>query len=271
MTSTIQKDPPETETSLSKAIRLLPLVAERNATGVNLSSVSRLAGLSTATTRRLLQGLVDGGLLSFDPYAKTYYLGAGVFDLARAPGSPHTYDSVRIALRGTLAEVTAATGEETYLSVRVGDDALCIENLPGRLPGFGNTLTPGSRRPLGAGAGSAALLAALPREERERIINRSAERYSRYGNLNTDLVRQVVKRWDTKHYTVNKALIIPGVAALSVAVFSGETLVAALSVAGKEDRMQPKRHAEMAEIMNHALNRVGYTTRPPAKIQTNNS
>ena len=81
------------ETSLSKAIRLLPLVAARNDTGVNLTSVARLAGLSTATTRRLLQGLVQGELLSFDPYAKTYYLGTGVFDLMRAPSSPSAFDT----------------------------------------------------------------------------------------------------------------------------------------------------------------------------------
>ena len=48
------------ETSLAKAIRLLPIVAARNASGVTLSTVARKANLNTATARRLLQGLVEG-------------------------------------------------------------------------------------------------------------------------------------------------------------------------------------------------------------------
>ena len=92
-----------TETSLAKAVRLLPVVAERNATGVNLTTVARKANLKTATTRRLLQGLVDGGLLSFDPYSKIYTLGIGLFDLAGAPGSPRQFDAIRMKLHPALA------------------------------------------------------------------------------------------------------------------------------------------------------------------------
>lgn len=246
------------ETSLSKAIRLLPLVAARNDTGVNLTSVARLAGLSTATTRRLLQGLVQGELLSFDPYTKTYYLGTGIFDLMRAPGSSSAFDTLRLSLRDTMAEVAAVVGETVYLSVRVGDDALCIERVSRASRLSRNTLAPGARRPLGAGAGSAAILAALPVSERDRLIERNTERYLRYGALNADTVRAVAQHWAEQRFTVNNAQIIPGVSALAVAVFDGDIPVAGLSVAANLEHFPADRQVEVFEIMARALSRVGY-------------
>ena len=158
------KDDHEThapETSLSKAIKLLPIIAKRNAVGVNLSTIAKKANLTNSTARRLLQGLVDGGLLSFDPYSKVYTLGIGLFDLAGADGSPREFDSLRVSLRPVLEEVAAITGETAYLSVLFGDEALCVDKVPGARTLYESTLQIGSRRPLGVGAGSTAVLAAL--------------------------------------------------------------------------------------------------------------
>ncbi len=249
------------ETSLAKAIRLLPIVAERNASGVTLSTVARKANLTTATTRRLLQGLVDGGLLSFDPYSKIYTLGIGIFDLAGAPGSPRQFDALRMELQPALAETATITGETAFLSVPFGDEALCVDAAGDTTALSANTLKVGARRPLGVGAGSAALLAALPEAECDRYIAANTEVYSRYGELNAAEVRRLVRHWREHRWLINVSIIIPEVGAIAVAVFdkSGQ-LRAALSVAALQSHLGRGRRQEIVNVMTAALNRVGYRT-----------
>jgi len=249
------------ETSLAKAIRLLPIVAERNATGVTLSTVARKANLTTATARRLLQGLVDGGLLSFDPYSKIYTLGIGLFDLAGASGSPRQFDDVRMELRPALAETAAITGETAYVTVPFGDEALCIDTATGSYPLSANTLKVGSRRPLGVGAGSAAILAALPDDACDHLIASNSEVYGRYGDLTVAEVRRMVRHWREHRYLVNNSIIIADVSAIAVAVFdrSGR-LKAGLSVSALKSRLGSARRKEIVDVMTHALNRVGLKT-----------
>jgi DNA-binding IclR family transcriptional regulator len=249
------------ETSLAKAIRLLPIVAERNASGVNLSTIARKAGLTPATARRLLQGLVDGGLLSFDPYSKIYTLGIGLFDLAGAPASPRQFDGLRLRLRSAVEETAAVTGDTVYVTVPHGDEALCIDTASGADPISTNTLHVGSRRPLGVGAGSAALLSALPEERRERVIAAHREAYGRYGALSPAGVRAMVAHWQRHRYVVNHSVIIPDVGAVAVAVFD-EThrLIAGLSVSALKSRLTPARCETVVGAMTAALIRTGFKT-----------
>jgi DNA-binding IclR family transcriptional regulator len=250
-----------TETSLAKAIRLLPIVAERNATGVNLSTVARKANLTVPTARRLLQGLVDGGLLSFDPYSKIYTLGIAIFDLASAPGSPQEFGARRMDLHPALAETAMITGDTAYLTVLFGDEALCIDRASGASPLSANTLQVGSRRPLGVGAGSAAILAALPEKRRDQLIRSNSETYGHYGELTVAEVRRMVAHWQEHRYLVNNSIIIPGVSAIAVAVFDGsDQLVAGLSVSTLKSRLGPQRRKDIVTVMTDALHRAGFKT-----------
>jgi len=250
-----------TETSLAKAVRLLPIVADRNATGVNLSTVARKANLTIPTARRLLQGLVDGGLLSFDPYSKIYTLGIGLFNLAGAAGSPRDFDALRLNLFPALTEISVITGDTAYLTVPYGDEALCISTFSGASPLSSNTLKVGSRRPLGVGAGSAAILAALPQDRCLQLISSYADTYGHYGDLTVAEVRRMVQQWRDHRYLVNNSVIIPNVSAIAVAVFDeAERLLAGLSVSTVSSQLGPQRQRDIVTVITDALRRVGYKT-----------
>ena len=88
-----------------------------------------------------------------------------------------------------------------------------------------NTLQVGSRRPLGVGAGSAAILAALPENRCDRLISSNSEVYGRYGDLSTAEVRSMVRHWRKHRYLVNNSIIIPDVSAIAVAVFESGRLI----------------------------------------------
>ncbi|MFX0541578.1 IclR family transcriptional regulator [Roseovarius sp. S4756] len=250
-----------TETSLAKALRLLPIVAERNATGVNLSMVTRRAGMTTATARRLLQGLVDGGLLSFDPYSKLYFLGAEFVRMSRLAGSPQAFERLRNDMHGCLTHIAEQTGDSAFLSVISNGEALCIEKITGSHPISVNTLTVGARRPLGVGAGSLALLAAQESDQRQIIIDENARRFLRYGRLTATAVKRALARWQKDGYVFNSSLIIDGVSAIGLPVFDERgDLVCAVSVGTINARMRPERRAEVAAIIKSALGDIGYKT-----------
>lgn len=250
-----------TESSLAKALRLLPIVAERNSEGVNLSTVTRRAGLNTATARRLLQGLVDGGLLSFDPYSKLYFLGVEFVRLSRLAGSPHAFERLRGDMRDCLIEIADLTEDSAFLSVVSNGEALCIDKAAGSHPISVNTLDVGARRPLGVGAGSLALLAGHDAVARQAIIEENSRRYLRYGRLNAEAVKRAVGRWQKAGYVFNNSLIIDGVSAMGLPVFDESAdLLCAVSVGTINARMRPERRAEVAGIIRRAVNSIGYET-----------
>ncbi|TNB47778.1 helix-turn-helix domain-containing protein [Martelella lutilitoris] len=253
--------PEQSESSLVRACRLLPIIAERNRTGVNLSTISRLADLHPATTRRLLQGLVEGGLLSFDPYSKLYHIGLNVFRMASTAGSPQQFEALRQQLRPAADEIAARTGDTVFVSVRVGSDSLCIDSVSGSFPIRTNTLDVGARRPLGVGAGAAALLAVLPEEERNAHIRLHEERFARYGNLTAVAVKSMVRGMDRGDYVFNKSLILPEVGGIAVIARDNDgTPVAAVSLATINSRLRGPRIEEVLSVMREAIGRLGFTT-----------
>lgn len=245
-------------TSLSKGLKLLRLVAERNASGIRSADVGRRAGFSTTTTHRLLHALVDEGFLSFDPYSKRYFLGADAAALGSTSGWATLPQELRAPLQSVLEQVAGLTGDTAYLSVRQGLSAVCVAKAQGSFAVSANTLDVGARRPLGVGAGSLALLSAELPEVADRIIDAQAENYQRYGRLTAGHVREALAHARRDGYAVNDSLIIEGVGAVGVLVHAPSEVppsepMAAISVAAISPRLKPQRRTEICKIIRDAL------------------
>ncbi|MGY6633131.1 MAG: IclR family transcriptional regulator [Alkalilacustris sp.] len=248
-------------TSLSKALRLLRLVAERNATGLRSADLSRRAGLSTTTTHRLVHALVDEGFLSFDPYSRRYFLGADAAALGAASGWAALPQGLRAPLQSVLETVATRTGDTAYLSIRQGLSAVCVAKAQGSFAVSANTLDVGARRPLGVGAGSLALLSAEAPDAAERIVESHAEAYLRYGRLTAAHVRRALSDARRDGFAVNDQLIIEGVGAVAVLLrprgAGGEDgPVLAISVAAISPRLRPERRVEICGVIRDALARM---------------
>lgn len=125
-----------------------------------------------------------------------------------------------------------------------------------------NTLDVGACRPLGVGAGSLALLAALPAEERARTIAGNAERYGRYGALTGSRVAAAVRQSHRDGYAFNRAFIIPEVGAVGVPFEEADgRLAGAISVATVLTRLRPRRRAAIRDAIAAAVTRAGFVVR----------
>ncbi|ORE91031.1 IclR-family regulatory protein [Stappia sp. 22II-S9-Z10] len=245
-------------TALAKGLDLLTVIAERGVDGMGLSAAARRADMHVATAHRLLATLTETGYVSFDPYSKRYHLGIMPYEIVGRAGEDVAFVQLRRRMRCALRSSEADVGGIFCLSVPTRGEALCIDVVEAGWDIKVSTLKVGSRRPLGAGGASLALLAALPEAERETVLTRERERYTKYGDLTADVVRAAIARFPEDGYVVNEAVIIPDIAAIGIPLFEGGRCVAAMSVTNVQSRLARQRESVVA-AMRAVAERAGFT------------
>lgn len=237
--------------SIARAVGLLKAVAEGGADGARLSVLAKEAGLHLATARRILQALVGAGLLSFDGEAKRYFVGPAIFSLA-LKGNP--WFSRRQAFMPALEKIARQTRDTVLFSIRSGTDSICLVRREGDFPIRVMTLDAGSIRPLGVGSGSLALLAFLPEEERQVILQSNADRYAGFG-LSVEDVAAMADEALQAGFAFNRGTIINNVYGVAVPILTGEgeAAVAAVSVVAIAERMDETRVKEIVAIIRNCL------------------
>jgi len=241
---------------IARATVLLRAVAEGPPEGLRLARLAEATGLHRATAHRLLTALVAEGLLQRDA-GHRFLLGPELWRLGLS--ATQRFDLVARA-RPSLQRLAEVTGDTVYLSVRAGDEALCLDRCEGAFPIRTLTLSVGDHRPLGVGAGSLALLAALPPEEVAAVAARLAPRLAAYPAFSAARLVELASASRAQGFAHNDAQIVPGMAALGVALGDrhGRVLLA-LSVAAICDRMQAERRAETVAHLRAEAARLGQT------------
>ena len=252
---------PDGSQSIGRAAGLLSMVAQRSATGPRLSELAEAAGLHVATARRILQALVAEGLLAFDGATKIYAIGPAIFSFA-VQGNP--WFSRRELFVPALDRIAQRTRDTALFSIRSGVEAVCLARHEGAFPIRVMSLETGSRRPLGAGSGSLAILAFLPREERTEILKQSAARYEPFG-LSVAELAQAVAEARANGFAFNPGRIIEGVYGIGVPILVDGVAVAAVSVAAIAGRMDAARRGEVVAIIRDEVARIPGSELPAAR------
>ncbi len=247
----------ESRSSLIKGLDLLTVIAQGGGDGMTASAAARRCGMHTATAHRLLKALVERQFVSFDPYTKRYSLGFQPFDIVAKAGQSVAFVELRRRLRRAIANGGLDGLGIICVSVLVDHEALCIDLVPNGTDIAVNTLKVGSRRPLGVGAASLALLAAMPDAARDAVISREAERYQRYGRVTAETVRDACARLGAQGYVVNEALVIPDIAALAVPGFDDDGQAFAISVTNVASRLLVERRREIGGRLLDTIRQAG--------------
>ena len=238
--------------SIGRAVSLLSIVAQRSAPGARLSEAAELSGLHIATARRILQALVAEGLLAFNSGTKIYAIGPAIFSFA-VQGNP--WFSRRELFVPALDRIAHRTRDTVMFSIRSGVEAVCLARHEGAFPIRVMSLETGSRRPLGAGSGSLAILAFLPKEERAEILRTSASRYEPFG-LSVEELATAIADARKRGFAFNPGRIIEGVYGIGVPILVDGVAVAAVSVAAIESRMDPARRREIVDIIRDEVSSI---------------
>ncbi|MDF8357646.1 IclR family transcriptional regulator [Ensifer adhaerens] len=239
--------------SIGRAISLLSIVAEHGEQGARLSTVAEQSGLHVATARRILQALVSDGFLAFNMQTKLYLVGPAIFSFA-VKGNP--WFARREIFMPVLDRIAEQTRDTVLFSIRTGAEAVCLARREGQFPIRVMSLEAGSRRPLGAGSGSLAILAFLPEDERRWLIQQNAPHYTAFNLAATD-VEAMVAEVRSAGFAFNPAKIIEDVYGVAVPILVDSQAVASISITAISARMPPERRDELVRMICRELASIG--------------
>ncbi|MGH6861424.1 MAG: IclR family transcriptional regulator [Phyllobacterium sp.] len=234
--------------SVDRALGLLSLVSYFGDQGAALSEIVEQSGLNKPTARRLLLALIRAGHIEQDTLTRRYYLGQEAYVLGTL--ASRRYGLLQIA-RDSLSSLSAKTQDTSFLSIQRETFAVCLHREEGTYEIRTHALQAGYRHPLGVGAGSLAILAALADEDIETILAANAEVLStEYPNLHTGQIRQDVAATREQGFSLNPGRILTNSWAIGLAIrYPDGRPAGALSIAAIDSRMRPARQLELAALM----------------------
>lgn len=232
--------------TIGRVATLLQALADGAAAGMRLSEIAAAIGLGKATVHRLIGALVEVGYVEYDATSRLYRLGYALFALGAAARRFHIVDLARPGLK----RLAAVTGDTVYLSVRDGDEALCVDRCTGSFPIRTLTLDIGDRRPLGIGAGSLALLAFQSDTEIARVLASGQAARRDFAGYSGDALSRMIAETRSAGYALNDGRIVSAMQAVGVPVRDGDgQVVAALSIAAIRERMDGDRLAGLVAAL----------------------
>ena len=132
--------------SLRRALSVLRVVAAGREAGLPLSEVVQATGLTRPTAHRLVNVLVEEGIVEKRARSRRYAIGHQVPELALARPSR---SALIVTAEAFLSELSREVGDTAFLTIRTGLDALCVARLIGKYPIQVLSIEVGARRPLG--------------------------------------------------------------------------------------------------------------------------
>ena len=238
--------------AVARAAALLRLVTSAGADGAAVGDLARRAGLTRPTTHRLLTALAHEGLVDHDDETGRWMPGPELYLMGSVAAA--RYDITAVG-RDVVRSLAVRTEESAFLSVRRGDETVCLLREEGSFPIRSFVLSEGVRFPLGVASAGIAILAFLPHHDVDAYLARHPEIETSWGPTHSpDRMRARLQETTARGYAVNPGLIVEGSWGMGAAVFDREGHPQwALSLTGVEFRFSADRLPDLGRtLLSHA-------------------
>ncbi|WP_328347750.1 IclR family transcriptional regulator [Streptomyces violaceus] len=200
--------------SVTRSLRILEAVAQHQP--VTVGELTKLFGLPKSTVQRTLVTLAEAGWLRANRKDTTRWeIGARV--LAVRPAALQG-SSLFAAAREPMVRLRDTVNETIHLSVPDALQYMVVVDRVDCSHAVRTFHTVGDTSPLHATATGRAVLAQLPKQDVEELIEQGLERFSDTTPADPDELRTELDRIRTDGYAVNRNQYRPGVCAIAAAV-----------------------------------------------------
>lgn len=217
-----------------------------------LSDVARATGLDPATASRLLDMLVAEGFATRD-IKRRFGIGPEIFQLADV--AQRRVD-LRALARRSLERLVDEFEDTAVLTEASRGESVCTDIELGTFPIRANYVEIGTRRPLGVGAGSLAVLAWQPQAERTRRLQQTSRKLDAYPRLHAELIGKEIDAARARGHVMFLDWVVEGMGGIAVPLLDYEGQpIGALSIAALSDRLR-SREARLAKRLHDEARRV---------------
>nr|WP_326542684.1 IclR family transcriptional regulator [Pseudorhodoferax sp.] len=235
----LKKSMSDVTSSVERACRILRSLSEP---GIGrLTEIANATDLDKTTVLRLLDVLTRDGFVRRDPQTKRYALGPELLVLGSA--ALKRFDP-RPFVQPSLWRLAGTFEDSVILSIPSGVESLCADVVEGTFPIRANYLAVGSRRPLGVGAGSLALLAWIADDERRAALEIIGPQLRRYPKLNAKLLERYALEARERGYAVMLDAVVDRMGGIAAPLMGPDGRpVAAISIAALTERIVSREAA----------------------------
>jgi DNA-binding IclR family transcriptional regulator len=237
--------------TLRRGLSVLRLLTRVGPGGLPMGEIGRRLELNKATAVRLTRTLVDEGFVVHDRPSRRYRLGPEAFAVGLA--AEPSFELQRLAAP-TLRALAAESGDTVFFTVLHGYESICLSRDEGDFPIRNQLIKPGDRWPLGVGAGSLAILAALSNDEIDNVLTlNAAARAERFPRCTDTAIRRLIRETRELGYCVQPGMIIEDSWAVGVVVRNAaRNPVASISIAAIRSRLGPVRSTTLGNRLIRA-------------------
>lgn len=237
--------------SVDRVLRILQAFSQEQPER-SLTELAEMLDLSPSTVHRLLSTLKAHRFVEQDGAGEKYRLGLTLFKLGAVV--QRSIDLCRLS-EVPLRHLARRTEETAYLIVIDNDEALCLDRVEGHHQVRVLVLDLGGRLPLNCGGGPRALLAGLPDQEIERLLQEGKlRRMTPYSITEPQQVWADIALTRERGYSLSMQDVVEGVAAIGATVrdYTGQ-IVGAVSIAGILPHFDEARRADLvAAVLEEA-------------------
>ncbi len=235
--------------SVTRSLRILEAVAQHQP--VTVGELTKLFGLPKSTVQRTLVTLAEAGWLRANRRDTTRWeIGARV--LAVRPAALQG-SSLFAAAREPMVRLRDTVNETIHLSVPDALQCMVVVDRVDCSHAVRTFHTVGDTSPLHATATGRAVLAHLPKQDVEELIERGLERYSDTTPADPDELRAELDRIRTDGYAVNRNQYRPDVCAIAAPVLDEDgTPLATVAISMPDSRYDADRLPEWGRMVADA-------------------
>ncbi len=235
--------------AIRRALAVLRILAAGRETGLPLAEVVQATGLTRPTVHRIVHALIEEGIVERSEKTGRYAIGNQVPELALARPSR---SPLLAAADDVLQRTSQQVGDTLFLTVRTGNDTLCVDRRIGAYPIQVLSIEIGARRPLGVSSAGVSILAALPAHEARGIVAANEARFFAYRTDASAVLAQVAAA-RRRGYNLREVGLVQGTKSISTLIKASDGRpAAAITVSAVRSRLGPRREQEVAEILLNA-------------------
>jgi DNA-binding IclR family transcriptional regulator len=242
-------EPRQGAQAIRRALAVLRILAAGRETGLPLAEVVQATGLTRPTVHRIVHALIEEGIVEKSEKTGRYAIGNQVPELALARPSR---SPLLAAADDVLQRASQQVGDTLFLTMRTGNDTLCVDRRIGSYPIQVLSIEIGARRPLGVSSAGVSILAALPALEARRIVAANEARFVAY-RANASAVLAQIAAARRRGYNLREVGLVQGTKSISTWIKTSDGRpAAAITVSAVRSRLGPRREQEVAEILLNA-------------------